>query len=305
MTRLGLIFTGCVGYMILLTSPVKGEDNMVFTAVKTEKLFQALGLSDKSEIPHFPGQFLRVKWSNHDTELLVLNVSVHVTVEEATAWHDEFQFKISVGPRLDGAGVALGDRHFVFGEGESGTICFRRRNVVVWMGWLGDEQEALSLAQSKDALIRDDREIAPLGTFDPAPAIVDVGLPATLAVPTMTRTLPDGKPDLLDRQTLAFLRINPVFQGLGPVEKIRLHVSVEDFGRNEVGLDGRSLKLLNAPIEGNRYKVVEASAQNDGRFILRLGVPEQPTTRKVTLIAASEDNVIVTKEADITFTPQP
>ncbi len=46
------------------------------------------------------------------------------------------------------------------------------------------------------------------------------------------------------------------------------------------------------------------SAENDGRFILELRVLEQPVTTTATLIAYNEDNVIVTKEIEVTITPQ-
>jgi len=41
----------------------------------------------------------------------------------------------------------------------------------------------------------------------------------------------------------------------------------------------------------------------DGRFIMRVGVPEQPKTVKLTLIVANEDNVIVSKEVQVRIVP--
>jgi len=45
------------------------------------------------------------------------------------------------------------------------------------------------------------------------------------------------------------------------------------------------------------------SPEHDGRFILELRVPEREETHKVTLVAASEDNVIVTKQIEVKIVP--
>jgi hypothetical protein len=303
--RLVLINLVAIFLFLGAPSPKASADSQLITGVKHVLLFDGMGI----QLLETQGlTYVRLKGpANSGLERLGMSITVHLTVNDARVSREHRLDRVSVPPTHQVAEDAVGDQCLVWGgPGDTGgNMWFRRLNVIVELDWKGPWAELLAIAQAIDNALQNDREIAPMGTFDPLPAIVDVGLPATVAVPAMIRLRPDGQPSLLQERPLAYLRIQPVFQGLGPAEKIRLLVTVEDFGRNEVGLDGRSLKLLNAPIEGNRYKVVEASAQNDGRFILRLGVPEQPTTRKVTLIAASEDNVIVTKEADITFTPQP
>jgi len=52
-------------------------------------------------------------------------------------------------------------------------------------------------------------------------------------------------------------------------------------------------------------RYVHPSAENDGRFILLLEVPDERTTTKARAIAWTEDNLIVTREVEVTIVLQP
>ncbi len=312
MTRFLFAVIGCVPYTTLMAPAVLGQENGVFTALRSDRLFRALGLREQEEgrVPLWPGQFGRVKWLHHATQFAPLEWSVYPTVAEARARINDAKFKISVGWRLDGAGVALGDEHYVFGRGESGTVLFRRANVVVHLAWEGTEAEALALAERIDALIRDDRQIAPRGTFTETPEIVDIGIPQTLTVRPMRRVDRQGEPlPVFSRPEgeEACIRIHPRFRGLGPVERLRFWLVIEGAGQNQgcgTPSDRSPDGWVYVPDEAGRIRPVRPSAENDGRFILELRVPEERITTRARAIAWTADNLIVTREVEVSIVPQ-
>ena len=192
-------------------------------------------------------------------------------------------------------------------------------------------KDALALACRIDTLIRDNRQIAPLGTFDPAPEIVSAGIPSTPTVRAMKEPLPPpapGKrrlgnwPEFCNPgggdQELAFVAIQPEFRGLGDVSKLRLRLVRADVPQYANLLQGEGspagrefapgTEPIYVPDGADRVRVVkrsEATAQGiDGRFIMRVLVPDEPTTLKLTMIAATEDNLIVTKDVEVRIVPQ-
>jgi hypothetical protein len=186
----------------------------------------------------------------------------------------------------------------------SANIVVRRGNIVLHVAPLGQAQEALATTLQIDALIRDDRQIAPLGKFAEPPEIVDPGFPQTLTVRRMMPLTPDGQPWRNQPWTQAYVRISPRFRGLGSLEKLRFAVRGEHLVTNQVDGTGRSLvKTLVVPDEAGRARPMPPSAENDGRFILSVRVPQEPTTEKLTLVAATEDNLIVTKELEVKIVP--
>jgi len=193
-------------------------------------------------------------------------------------------------------------------------MCIRWKNLVIVVPAVRASLEAsLDFAWRIDELIRDDRQIAPLGTFNPVPRIVDLGLPANLTV--RPRVL-GGFPAISARAAAkiprhAFVRFQPQIQGMGPLDRLRICLLIETsdgrgIGGNQIGLDGMSVPNPWVPVSQDEARMRSASPQDDGRFILRIvRIPDQPTTCKATMIVANDDNLIVTKQATIQIAPEP
>jgi hypothetical protein len=240
-------------------------------------------------------------------------ISVHPTEEDA---HRGLfgSLVFSVGPRPAPQGEPVGDEfHWwhssVESEWASATVLFRRRNVSVAFSRNGSADDALALARRVDCLIRDDRQIAPLGRFDPPPEIVSVGIPDTLPVGLR---VPVGPSSFRDVPEESRYRFAPEFRGLG--DPARLRVGIYELGRyydtwNEVTPDGRSEPRIDVTVPtpfpppldfsvGSR----ERTPEEDGRFMLKL--PLKPGPRRLVMVVVNDDNVVVTKEFQVTFTPR-
>lgn len=301
-------FTCTLSILMLSAVASVGLADEVYTGIKHEPLSAALGVQIKE---HHIGE-LEFLWPNA-LGIRHLTLNVFPTEEAAREWFRLWFRRVSVGPSRPPDGQAIGDE-FLWWRGmvDSDTVTgiqVRRRNVCFLFagGSVGGLQvnEAVQIARQIDALIRDDRAIAPLGTFDPPPEIVDAGLPATLPVRPTERRLLNQQPVPFGEPARAIVRINPQFRGLGPPEGLRLHVDIEGFGSNQVGPDGRSRDLVDVPDGSGRVSNLrEKSAEHDGRFLLELRrLPSQPTTRKVRVTAANADNVIVTREFEVELVP--
>jgi hypothetical protein len=158
-------------------------------------------------------------------------------------------------------------------------------------------------------LICDDRQIAPLGRFDPPPEIVSVGIPDTLPVGLR---VPFGPSSFRDVPEESRYRFTPEFRGLG--DPARLRVGIYDESRtyelrNEVTPDGRSRPRIDVTVPtpfppplnfavGSR----ERSPEEDGRFMLTL--PLRPGRAKLRMVVVTDDNLIVSKDFEVTFTPR-
>ena len=230
-----------------------------------------------------------------------VSVAVYPQVEKARDALKNIRNVLPILPPPPAPGELIGDD--MIGEGSGHRVIFRRRNIVIDLMRTGSETAGSDFARQIDNWIQNDRTIAPLGTFNPPPEIVDAGIPATLTVRPMVRRMLNERPLPFVEPARSVLRINPQFRGLGPPEKIRLSVTIEGLGTNQVGPDGLSREHVAVP-EGDHSTMREKSAENDGRFLVELHrLPSEATTRKVTLVAASEDNVIVTKEVQVQIVP--
>jgi hypothetical protein len=282
-----------------------------YTGLKQDRLFSALDLrlarpTGISTFGREPAEMLYVFVQPNSRGLPQLSLAVYATGAEAQR---AFQWwaavhPVSASPPPDDP---PGDWFAWWHTGSGGAnIVVRRRNIVWHIGPPGPADDALATARAIDRLIRDDRDIAPLGRFAEPPEIVDVGLPQTLNVRRMTPIAPDGKPLLppTQRAEYSYVRIEPRFRGLGDVNKLRLKLTCDlAYLQGELPVKehvpGERVYVPDGP---DRVRSVHAS-EVDGRFIIQVRVPDQPETRKMTLIAATEDNVIVTKEVEVRIVP--
>lgn len=313
----------------------------IYTALRTDPFMTALGLSvDRKS---FGGRAIGYTARNADNSILhSIGIAVYPTIDQARNLFAERLRRPASSPMPPPPGDPLGDE-FAWWVSPSpfeepharlrvAHATVRWRNVVMTLSCydmrifgqptddrrrlsltprIDSPQETLHLLRRVDEILRNNRRIAPLGTFDPPPDIVDPGFPSSLTIRPMTPYTPDGKPALSrtgrplwpSGHPESYVRINPQFRGLGPVENIRFKLTIKDVGMNQAP-DGKSPEWLTVPDGPERTRRVRASAENDGRFILELRVPEQPITTTATLIAFNEDNVIVTKEIEVTITPQ-
>jgi len=303
----------CIAAVLWLSvlSAISPEVNAdeVYIGLRQEALFSRLGLD--VERVEFAFQQARVPtlvyWFRNEGDYLA--VAVHTSVQAARLAHKYSKLLPTVAPPPPPEGEPIGEE-MVWGywrEGPSSPgarIEFRRRNVFVVLRKLGEPSEVVELARRIDGLIRDDRQIAPLGRFDPPPEITSAGIPETLTLRPMREYTSDGAPMVRrNPPRQACVRIDPQFRGLGPRENIRFVVSGKELVGNQIGPDGKSARSVRVPVDSDRIRSLPASAENDGRFILRVRIPQERRTDRLTLIAVNEDNVIVAGELQVTIVP--
>ena len=233
------------------------------------------------------------------------------------------------------AGAPIGDEFYWWpaspeAPNSNSAILFRRNNLVVDLQRKGSSEDALAVARQIDGLIRDNRKIAARGTFAKSPELVTTGIPATLVVRPMKEPVAPSAASTRKARNRsefrnpggdgqqAFVIIQPQFQGLGDVDKLRLRlVATTGAGNRNLLQDalspiGREFSDSAPPIyvpDGpDRVRVVkrsEAATQGiDGRFIMQIAVPDEAKTLKLTMIAATEDNLIVTKDVEVRVVPE-
>lgn len=312
-TRFTLMPLGILAIAPVVIAQGSGD---LYTSVGNERLFTALAVeSERAELTVSEAAstsavlVYRLVYPNA-ANLYSLSLGLYDSHDSARH-RCRFLLKVrEIAPAEPPSGDPIGDEFYWWpsrpgAPRPSTSVVFRRRNMVVDFAREGTADAALAVARQIDALIRDDRAIAPLGTFDPPPEIVDAGLPARLPVRPTERRLLNQQPVPFGEPARAIVRINPQFRGLGPPEGLRLHVDIEGFGSNQVGPDGRSRDLVDVPDGSGRVSNLrEKSAEHDGRFLLELRrLPSQPTTRKVRVTAANADNVIVTREFEVELVP--
>ncbi|TWT42032.1 hypothetical protein RAS1_31590 [Phycisphaerae bacterium RAS1] len=181
---------------------------------------------------------------------------------------------------------------------QSGSPCasftWRRKNVVIDLWKRGDPAQVVALARQIDALLRDNRQFAPLGTFDPPPEIVSISAPETITFSSEERAK-WGKT----------FRVTPEFRGLGDVQNLRIKVRGEQNDRASNGTlpDGKSNPRILVPggdFSGRGLGARQRTPEEDGRFEISLVRNVKPGPLKLTMIVATPDNVVVTKEFTIT-----
>jgi hypothetical protein len=160
------------------------------------------------------------------------------------------------------------------------SFVIRRANIVWSLSPERPAAEALAFARRIDGLIRDDRQIAPRGTWTEVPEIVSPGAPASAA---------KG----------ARVALAPEFRQLGDRDALRIVVTrgTRYGSLTETREDGKSLPQIH--IRGPRPDsladiVRDRTPGEDGRYILRIANEVGPL--KLTMIVATPDNVIVTKD---------
>lgn len=267
-------------------TPIALADDIAYTALRDAPFLGALGLQlDRTNVGHLVT--LLVRPQSAQPGLRGIGVGVFPTSERA---HEAVQFRMmvsAVAASAAPAGAPIGDEFLWWissGDGHT-SVLLRRANVVITFSRDGPAEAVCDLARQIDSLIRDNRDVAPSGSFGELPAIADAGIPAQ--APKNSR--------------LAF---TPRFHGLGDPQTLRVRVVAKDHQNlTEAGFDGRSRPQIVVPgqrPDGLDDKVRQRTAAEDGRFILR--VPDKVGPMKLTLIAVSPENVIVTKEVTLTVT---
>jgi hypothetical protein len=236
-----------------------------------------------------PGFVYHLAGEGGDTIVVSVRTSVEAA-EEAFSYRKQLP---SVCPPPPPEGEPIGEEmtwgYWLEGPHSPGaSITFRRRNVLFTLRKKGDPSAVVELARRIDALVQNDRQIAPLGTFAETPQIVDAGIP-----PTLTKEAPLNRPPEYD------VPIHPVIRGMGDPDKVRLLVLTESGSvLNRVKHDGRAIKHVSVPHpvlgEAGRKRVL---ASDDGRFVIK--VPRQTGPLKLTLVAANDQNVVATKTVQV------
>jgi hypothetical protein len=213
-------------------------------------------------------------------------LAVYASTAQARAAFQLRSLMVPIGPSSAPADVPGDD--FAWWRSVTGKASFviRRANIVWFFSPERPADEGLALARQIDGLIRDDRKIAPRGTWIEVPEIVSPGAPDSAAKGA--------------RVSLA-----PEFRQLGDRAALRIVVTrgTRYGSLTETRLDGKSLPQIHirGPRADSLMDVVrDRTPDEDGRFILR--IPNEVGQLKLTMIVATPDNVIVTKDFTINVT---
>ena len=277
----------------------RGEDTEVFTAVRQDILFARVGFCISEKEPRIAGpgatgMAYHMAASAEGLRIHSLQIAVHASRAAAETAVRAVVQSMSIGPdhyQRDPY-TDIGDARYVWtGGGEGGgTIVFLRQNITVAFPWAGKNDGALALARRIDEVIRSDRDVAPRGKLAATPEIVSTGVPERV-------------------RKGARIQITPEFRGLGDRANLRIAVLAPDSysSLTETTLDGRSSPEISyrgprpgPPGGGETDLVRPRQPDEDGRFILR--IPDKSGPVKLTMIVATPDNVIVTKEFTVNVT---
>ncbi len=254
-TSIGL----CLFVVCMAGREALADEPELYTAVKHERLFMALGLHVLQSYPPEPyGVPYRVSSAPSPARVRSFHVAVHASREMAEARFARVKWSRSVSPYADPRLADVGDARLVWGTRDrdegSGTCVFLRENILIGFGWAGEVAQLAAFARQVDQLIQTDREIAPRGRFVEIPEIVSSDLPTSVA-------------------RAASLTIEPQLRGLGPAAATA--VAVYDEG---------AMQRLSEIKRGPRTSVHMKQAGT------------QTGEQRLLVIAANEDNVFVAKE---------
>jgi len=290
----------CLALCVLLLGagrPALGDDEgEAYTALKHDVLFLRAGLKLWEKEPRIggPGETgIAYHMAASAGGLWVRSLQIAVFTSRAAAEDvaERMVRSMSMGEDVyvnqPGPYGDIGDeRHVWNGRGEGGSLVFLRQNISVVFSWAGESARALALARRIDELIRTDREVAPRGRFAPTPEIVTIGVPAQAA-------------------KKARLTITPEFRGLGERADLRITILAPDRNSkvSETTMEGRSppdIVIRGPRADSLSDTVRKRRPDEDGRFILH--IPDKVGPAKLTMIVATADNVIVTKEFTVNVT---
>ncbi|TWT43828.1 hypothetical protein RAS1_02280 [Phycisphaerae bacterium RAS1] len=248
-------------------------DESTVTAIRSKRLFAQLGFHLPEPRIHPQGQYYDVRDRWKSTSISQLLLAVHATVADAEQTLVEHLLFSEIPSTPTTA--AYGDKRLLFmtESQTTGSIVFRRANVVVAFSWKGRLEDGTGLAVRVDDLIQNDLEVAPRGTMTPSPRIVSTNAPDQIRL----------------RESI---EITPILEGLGPSESVQMRMS-------EVG----RIQAISRPVAGGKLLLTgphalpspggEVVTHADGsRTIIPATQPGAPTKRYV-LVAANTDNVFV------------
>lgn len=274
-------------------------------AVRQEQLFQQLDVEPRDRTASLGTRGVSHKLRSAARRLtrIDLDLAVHPREQTAGQLMDRIADSMSTGPGR--TNEVLGERRFVWGSpaSEGGYILFARKNVTISIVWDGEFSNGLALAQAIDEKIRDDRQIAPLGTFADTPEIVSTGVPATATAspPAATRPSLRAAPQYA---APTYIPITPVIRGLGPREGLRIRLLENGLEPNFVATtsDGRSNPKIDFVDAQGRPRQRDRTTEEDGRF--QFVVPCTPRQLKLEMVVANSDNVFVTKLVEVEVRPR-
>jgi hypothetical protein len=276
-----LILVSCGAVALFFVPNARGDD--VVVAIKQADLFARLGVQPDNRWPRSLGRMgmtYRLTPTTAGLDVTFLTIGVFPTVPDAQRWRLDGTRLASIPPTR-GFATSLGDDRLVWtdSDGSRGTLKFRRKNVCIHLNWHGQWSQLQSFVEAIDDAIQNDRQIAPLGQFSEGPQIELESPPSTLA------------------RAARRVVIAPIFRGLGDASRVRLAVFADDDCAtiNETDGEGRPLRKIAVPAPGKGMEW--KNPPTDGRFVLR--VPETIGPTKLTLVAANDDNVIVTKTIEV------
>ena len=286
-------------YVLVLVSgaPALADEGEVYTALKQGVLFARAGLRMSEKEPRIGGpapggMSYHVETDVPQLKINLFGVGVHTSRAAAEEVAKGMIRSMSMGEDVyvnqPGPYGDIGDeRHVWTGGGDGGgSLVFLRQNISVVFSWSGENARALALARRIDELIRTDREVAPRGAFAPTPEIVAPGVSAQAS-------------------KKARLTITPEFRGLGERADLRITVLAPDrlSKVSETTMDGRSPPdiVVRGPRADSLSDTVRKRRPDEaGRFIVH--IPDKVGPAKLTMIVATPDNVIVTKEFTVNVT---
>ncbi len=266
--------------------PTSGDEPApLVTAIRADQLMSDLGL--QPERPPDLWHQLTYQYRQSSVPRGGLSFGVFASVSDARAAVKRMDGMYAVPPSSQPAD-APGDELIWRCGSSSASAILRRANVVFRLYRVGACEDALALARQIDERVRNDRNIAPLGAFSEPPSI-DIQNPPTTLIRGSGR---------------ATLQVS--FRGMGDPARVRF-VILGDPGDssgesiNEIDTQGRPRGKIVVP-DGKGGEAL-VGAPTDGRFLFR--VPRELGPKKLTLVAANDDNVIVTKTIDVNVVSAP
>jgi hypothetical protein len=150
----------------------------------------------------------------------------------------------------------------------------------------GQAADVLSFVRQLDALICSDPQVGRRGGFEVKPEILSAGVPESARKGSR-------------------IKITPEFRGLGDRAALRVAVVAPDSFSSLTETTPAGTSRPQAVVRGSRPdglddQVRDRAPEEDGRFILH--IPDKVGPLKLTMIVATPDNVIVTKEFTVNVT---
>lgn len=244
-------------------APSVGDEPQVYTDIKHEALFSALGIRVERAWGvgrEAGGLEYNVDSAGLPVQAHSFRLAVHPSRQAAEVVAGRYIRLTPRGPTESSQFAQVGDLRYAWTSPGGGRLLFLRDNVTIEFLWRGADADALALARQIDQLIQTDRTIAPRGTFPQVPEILSTGVPSTIAKNSSAE-------------------VRPEVRGFGDPQKTT--VKVFDAGQPLILAQGKAQEnlMLHAPADVHPVGSV-----------------------RLLMVAANEDNVFVAKEFTVNLT---